>query len=538
MKKNNVIEGLEAFKNIKEGANAITKAISVTYGGAGKNVCLLKNGNTPIITKDGVTVSKHYPLEYNAQFGGVIMIKQVAMAAEKGSIDGTTTASILANGFINEIYESYFRRSDLQPILVKKGMDKAKSDVLKQLKKISKKKVTDKELYNIASVSTNGDKEITDILHSTYIETRKELGTIRIENSRNSETTVEHTKGFQIDQGYLSHNFVNNHDSSTYKSTVKQVHTIIIDGDVNDLDFLEFLNGVEFLEKNTIAIIANNFTPFVINALSSFNLSGSMTTFIPVKCHSNGDDRTEIMKDLSKLMKTKVFNNMNIKDIEYDDLGECESVHQDGNITIFKFKDEVYGYEEVIKTAEVLTTLLKGKRLSEGSKKQLLERLSNINKGIATIFVGGDSQVETQEKIDRYEDALGALRMASINGIIQGAGVALLCVQATINDSDLSNESEIEGYNIVRRALSVPFKQILLNNNTSDEEIESISRTIVGNKYRKVFDIKKCEYTKGPYEICDPLNVAITSIEKAVSTASTYCSIGCVVVSDQSMFNA
>ena len=544
MSNSRVVVGEETAQLILEGVNKIADAVTVTYGGGGNNVILMRPEMAPFITKDGVTVARHYPNEHTPEGAGISLIKQVAVSTDDKAGDSTTTSVVLAQALANISFDA-MSKTKINKVQFKKGMDLMLTEVEEYVRNKALKEISEEDLKNVCSVSVNGEEEITDILTDTYIKTGKELGTIRIEQGASERTIVDYTRGSQVDTGYLNANYINNRIAGTFNS-IGDCTVILYEGDINtQTDLNVFLNILSTNVKDTytVAVFAESFTPYVLEQIYRVNTQQSDVVFMPVRYHSFGDDRRGTIVDYSLLTGASVLKRdfSNLEEIEY---GKCVSITQDGNKTVLELTPEQMESQSVLdRVKDLLSTVEEqGDRMSPGMVKSIKERISNMSKGIATIFVGGVSEVEIREKIDRYVDALNSLTASTQEGIVIGSGVALLEARDAIQDKyakkgyNDSNDSVIAGKKAVLASLSAPFEKILANVGIEEDQKNDIYYSIVNSEYKEVYNVIDDEYSYG-YVITDPLKMVITSLKNAVSVVGTFLATNGIILNKNGIFN-
>src|SRR6516164_5208633 len=446
----------EAREAMRRGISKLARAVKVTLGPKGRNVILQKSFGSPTVTKDGVTVAKEIELEDKYENMGARMVKEVASKTSDVAGDGTTTATVLAEAIFNEGLRAVV--SGANPMLMKRGMEKAVEDVTEKLKGMSKEVKKTEELENVATVAANNDREIGKIIAEAMAKVGKD-GVITVEEGKTLETGHEFVEGMQFDRGYLSPYFVT--DPHKMECELEDPYILIYEKKIsNSKDMVPVLEQV-FRQGKPILIIAEEVDG---EALATLVINKLRQTFkcCAVKAPGYGDRRKAMLEDIAILTGGKaVFEDLGIKleNVQLSDLGKAKKVKIDKDNTVVI---EGAGKKDAIKARVAQIQRELEKSTSDYDKEKLSERIAKLSGGVAKINVGGATESEVKEKKMRVEDAMHATRAAHQEGILPGGGVALLRASEGLKPKDLTHDEEI-GYNIVVRSCKSPIKQIADN---------------------------------------------------------------------------
>lgn len=543
---NRIEYGDNSLKEILEGVNLITDAVKVTYGAGGNNVIIYKPGMTPYVTKDGVTVAKEYPKEFSLRGIGINLVKQVASDTDNLASDGTTSSSVLAQAIMNKAYaklkpsfkDRVLGRKGINLIELRRGMDIATEDVINILENKRINNISDEILKNIADVSVNGDESISGPLTEAFIKVGKSEGTITLTYGGSTNTRFEFSNGFRFESPYMFQQFINVEKEGVYK--LDDLRVLVVNDDMESGEklsniiskYITEVEGVQTaaeLTKLSFLVVARSFHDLCVKDINFIMNANPSIRIMPVRAHSIGDDRTEIIKDFAALAGARVINRNDFNNFDPEWFGNAKMAIQDANKSVVEFKDRHFKYPAVQKKISDLESLLANKELAEGDRKLLRNRLSNIRRGLATVYVGGTTLVEISEKMDRYQDALGSLMAAESQGILPGGGVSLLYVQDMLSKDDNRyynlTYSEKIGYKIIEEALEVPFEQILINAGKNKKQIAKIRKRIEDKQYSLIFDVRADDFVQDTeYIIVDPFKVTKSAITMASSIVSTFLS--------------
>lgn len=529
---NRIITGDQARDLIKAGVDKLADIVKVTYGAKGRNVILGRPMMLPYITKDGVTVAKEAMLDDEIENLGAYLVKQVASKTDDGVKDGTTTATILAQAIVNEAHIK--TKDGTNSIYLKRGIDKATEEVIKQLKKITTKVSNNNVLKNIATISANGDKEIGNLIASIYKKTGKDC-TIKVEEGFTTETKVEYTQGYEIDNGYLNWGFINNHDKMHVE--FEDCRVLLYEGNIEDWKELDAtINSIWNEVENKLEgllIVSDNIDSQLLNKLLMFKEKGEK--MMATKSPAYGSRRTEMLKDIASIIGGKVYSKETgntLDTVTSEGLGKVSKFISDANKTVL-----IGGAgekETVEKRIETLKNQLKNTKVKK-DKDLIKERLAKMQGGVVVINVGGYSPVEVKEKIDRVDDAIGATKASLEEGFVAGGGVTYLLLSKLLEDFKLDNKDEQVGAEILKNALRYPFKQILINGGLNPEDY--IERVLSG-EYGMGVNIDTEEFVDMfDAGVIDPAKVTRTALENASSIASTFLTTNGIVWRDEEIIS-
>ncbi|HLO40556.1 MAG TPA: chaperonin GroEL, partial [Phycisphaerales bacterium] len=449
----------DARERILRGVQKLAHAVKVTLGPSGRVVVLEKSFGAPTVTKDGVTVAKEIELEDQYENLGAQMVKEVASKASKDAGDGTTTATIYAEAIYSEGLKNI--TAGANPNAVKRGIDAAVASIVDELKKMSKKVDSSKEIAQVGTCSANQDEEIGKIIAQAMDKVGKD-GVITVEDGKSINTEVELVEGMQFDKGYLSPHFVTN--AATMEATLDNPYILIYEKKINSAkDMLPVLGKIAEAGASLL-IIAEDIEGEALATLVVNRLRGILKV-VAVKAPGFGDRRKEMLQDIATLTGGKAIMEelgISLDKVELSDLGRAKKVTVDkDNTTIVEgagTTSEIKGRIEMIR-AQIENTS------SDYDREKLEERLAKLAGGVAQINVGAATEVEMKEKKARVEDALHACRAAVEEGILPGGGVSILRARRSLEKlkKKLDNHDERAGVDIVFRAVSAPVKQIAAN---------------------------------------------------------------------------
>ncbi len=512
----------DARNRMKRGVDVLADAVKVTLGPKGRNVVIEKKFGAPGITKDGVSVAKEIELEDAIENMGAQMVKEVASKTADVAGDGTTTATVLAQSIIGEGLKNV--AAGANPMDLKRGIDKAVTAVVENLKKQSERVGNDnKKIEQVASISANNDNEIGKLIAEAMAKVGNE-GVITVEEAKGTETTVEVVEGMQFDRGYLSAYFVTNTEKMQVE--LDNPYILIYEKKVSTLkDILPILESV-VQSGRPLLIIAEDVDGEALSTLVLNKLRGSLK-IAAVKAPGFGDRRKEMLQDIAVLTGGTVISEEmghKLENATIASLGQAESITIDkDNTTIVGGKgekDAITGRVNQIK-AQVETTT------SDYDREKLQERLAKLSGGVAVLYVGASTEMEMKEKKDRVDDALHATRAAVEEGIVPGGGTAFIRAIEAIADMKGDNNDETTGMAIVRRALEEPLRQIVAN---AGIEGSIIVQKVKEGKADFGFNARTEVYENMlAAGVIDPTKVSRVALENAASIASMLLTTECVV---------
>lgn len=447
----------EALKSILEGIKKLSKAVAATMGPKGRNVVINKGGKAPLCTKDGVTVAQEIFLEDPFENVGAQLVKQASSRASDTAGDGTTTAIVLAYAICKEGIRNV--GSGANPMLLKKGVDKAVAHLLIALDKLAIPITSDEEIKQIATISANNDAEIGEIVAKAMQKVGQD-GIITIAEAKGIDTVLTVVEGMQIDKGYLSPYFVNNAE----KMIVEYENPLIL---ITDKKLSQARELVPILEKvketkQPLLIIADDLEEEVLTTLVINKLGEPPLPVCAIGAPSFGDMRKALLEDMAILTGATLITEslgLFVKDVGLEALGTAKSIKilKDSAVII-----DGFGNKETIQERIAFLRAEIARETSEYAKQHLEERLAKLSGGVAIINVGAGTETARKEKKERVEDALHATRAAAKEGVVAGGGVALLRAIKTL-DSITCSGDEATGVEIIRRAAFAPATAIAHN---------------------------------------------------------------------------
>jgi len=501
----------EARQNLYNGVKKLSDAVKVTMGPRGRNVLLQKSFGSPAITKDGVSVAREIELLDPLENMGAQLVKEVASNTNDEAGDGTTTATILAHSIFKEGLRNV--TAGANPVQLKRGMDKACEQILKELKAISRPVEDKKEIAQVATISANSDTAIGDMIALAMDKVGRD-GVITVEEAKGISDELEVVEGMQFDRGYLSPYFATNMEKMI--AELENPYILLSDKKISSLkEMLPILEEVNKTQR-PLLIIAEDVDGEALSTLVVNRLRGSLN-IAAVKAPGFGDRRKAMLEDIAILTGAKVISEemgMTLESTTVDILGTASKVVIDkDNTTIVNGsgdKKDVKARISQIKNEIEITT-------SDYDKEKLQERLAKLSGGVAVIKVGAPTETEMKEKKDRVDDALSATRAAVEEGIVIGGGAALIKAAAKVTH-DLIDDEQI-GADIIIRAITAPLKQIASN--------AGFDAGVITNEVSKSTDVNiGFNAATGEYVdmfkagIVDPTKVERVAMQNAVSVAS------------------
>jgi len=501
----------DARERMLRGVDILANAVKVTLGPKGRNVVIDKSFGAPRITKDGVSVAKEIELEDKFENMGAQMVREVASKTNDLAGDGTTTATVLAQAIVKEGAKAV--ASGMNPMDLKRGIDKAVEAVVEELKKNARKVTKNDEIAQVGTISANGDSEIGRFLAEAMQKVGNE-GVITVEEAKTAETELEVVEGMQFDRGYLSPYFITNQEKMRVE--LEEPYVLIHEKKLSNLQaMLPVLEAVVQSGK-PLLIIAEDVEGEALATLVVNKLRGGLKV-AAVKAPGFGDRRKAMLEDIAILTGgTAISEDLGIKleNVTLNMLGRAKKVViEKENTTIVDGagkKSEIQGRVNQIKQQIEETT-------SDYDREKLQERLAKLAGGVAVIRVGGATEVEVKEKKDRVDDALNATRAAVEEGIVPGGGTALLRASANLKAKG-ANADQDAGISIVRRALQSPARQIATN---AGAEASIVAGKILDNKSGTYgYNAQTGEFGDMiQMGIVDPTKVVRTALQDAASVA-------------------
>lgn len=514
--------GEAARKSIESGVNQLADTVKVTLGPKGRNVILDKKFGTPLITNDGVTIAREIELEDPFENMGAQIVKEVATKTNDVAGDGTTTATVLAQAIIKEGLKNV--AAGANPILLRKGINKAVEVAVEELAKMSKIIETKEEISQVAAISA-GEEEV-GVMISDAMERVGKDGVITIEESKSMGTTLDVVEGMQFDRGYLSPYMSN--DMEKMEANLHDPLILITDKKINTIqEILPILEQIVQSGKKLL-IIAEDIEGEALATLVVNKLRGTFDV-VAVKAPGFGDRRKAMLEDIAILTGGQLISEdfgLELKDTDLSNLGKAGSVKVTKDNTVIV---NGAGSKEAISDRVSLLKRMLEDTTSEFDREKLQERMAKLSGGVAVIEVGAATETELKERKLRMEDALNATRAAVEEGIVAGGGTALVNVIGKLESlsKELSAE-EKTGVQIVANALSEPLKQIAINAGLEGAVIvENVKNAEVGTG----FDALKEQYVNMlEAGIIDPTKVTRSALQNAASVAGTFLTTEAAVV--------
>ncbi|MCC5904665.1 MAG: chaperonin GroEL [Balneolaceae bacterium] len=513
----------EARDALKRGVDKLANAVKVTLGPRGRNVVIEKSFGAPTVTKDGVTVAKEIELSDKVENMGAQMVREVASKTSDIAGDGTTTATVLAQSIIQTGLKNV--TAGANPMELKRGIDKAVIEVVKELRAQSKP-VGDSldSIRQVGTISANGDEEIGSRIAEAMEKVGKD-GVITVEEAKGTETYLDTVEGMQFDRGYLSPYFVTNSDTMT--AEMEEPYILIFDKKITNMkDLLPILEKVVQTGK-PLLIISEDVEGEALATLVVNKLRGSLK-IAAVKAPGFGDRRKAMLEDIAILTGGTVISEergYKLENATLDFLGTADRINIDKDTTTVvggKGKDsDIKARVNQIKTQIETTT-------SDYDREKLQERLAKLSGGVAVLYIGAASEVEMKEKKARVEDALHATRAAVEEGIVPGGGVAFLRTLKAFDNLKAENSDVQVGFNIVKRALEAPLRAIA--NNAGAEGSIVVQKVIEGKGafgYNARSEVYEDLIKAG---VIDPTKVTRIALENAASVAGLMLTTEAVVV--------
>ncbi|RAR62624.1 chaperonin GroEL [Paraburkholderia unamae] len=506
-----IVFGDIARTKLIEGVNLLADVVKVTLGPKGRNVVLERSFGSPVVTKDGVSVAKEIELADKLQNIGAQVVKEVASKTSDAAGDGTTTATVLAQAIVREGQK--YVAAGLNPLDLKRGIDKAVHAAVEELKKISKPTTTSKEIAQVATISANGEESIGQRIAEAIDRVGKE-GVITVEDGKSLEDELDVVEGLQFDRGYLSPYFINNPD----KQVAELDNPFILLHDKKISNIRDLLPVLEQVAKagRPLLLIAEDIEGEALATLVVNNIRGVLKT-VAVKAPGFGDRRKALLEDIAILTGGQVVaeeTGLTLEKATLQELGQAKRIEVGKeNTTVIDGAGEASAIEARVKQIRAQIE----EASSDYDREKLQERVAKLAGGVAVIKVGGATEIEVKEKKDRVDDALHATRAAVEEGIVPGGGVALIRVRQAILDLKGNNADQTAGVKIVLRALEEPLRQIVTN---AGEEASVVAAKVAEGQGNFGYDAATGEYgdlvEKG---VLDPTKVTRTALQNAASVA-------------------
>jgi chaperonin GroEL len=513
--------GDDARHRMVAGVNTLANAVKVTLGPRGRNVVLEKSFGAPTVTKDGVSVAKEIEIKDKFENMGAQMVKEVASQTSDAAGDGTTTATVLAQGILREGMKAV--AAGMNPMDLKRGVDKAVTAAVAELHNLSKPCETDTAIAQVGSISANSDKAIGEIIADAMKKVGKE-GVITVEEGSGLENELDVVEGMQFDRGYLSPYFINNQQSMA--AELEDPYILLCDKKISNIrDLLPLLESVA-KSSRPLLIIAEDIEGEALATLVVNSMRG-IVKVAAVKAPGFGDRRKAMLEDIAVLTGGTVISEevgLTLEKATLEDLGEAKKV----NVT--KEESTVVnggGSADAIKGRVDQIRAQIEESTSDYDREKLQERVAKLAGGVAVIKVGAGSEIEMKEKKARVEDALHATRAAVEEGIVPGGGVALLRALKGLTDLAGDNHDQDVGVNIVRRALEEPLRQIVFN---CGEDASVVVNKVSAGEGNFGYNAQAEEYGDlVEMGILDPTKVTRTALQNAASVSGLMITTECMI---------
>ncbi len=513
--------GDDVRQKMVKGVNILANAVKVTLGPKGKNVVLERSFGAPTITKDGVSVAKEIELKDKFENMGAQMVKEVASKTSDNAGDGTTTATVLAQAIIREGMKSV--AAGMNPMDLKRGVDKAVEAAVIELQKMSKPCNTSKEIAQVGSISANSDSSVGQIIADAMDKVGKE-GVITVEDGSGLSNELDVVEGMQFDRGYLSPYFVNNQDRQI--ALLEDPYILLHDKKISSIK--DLLPALEMVAKASkpLLIIAEELEGEALATLVVNNIRGTIKV-VAVKAPGFGDRRKAMLEDIAILTGGTVISDevgLTLENIKQEDLGQAKKIEVGKENTIII---DGAGNQDNIKSriGQIKTQIEES--TSDYDKEKLQERVAKLAGGVAVIKVGATTEIEMKEKKARVEDALHATRAAVEEGIVPGGGVALIRAIDAIKKVKGDNAEQDAGVRIVLRAIEEPLRQIVSN---AGIEPSVVVNNVLEGKGNYGFNAANETYgDMVEMGVLDPTKVTRSALQNAASVAGLMLTTECMI---------
>ena len=506
-----VVFGDDARAKVVNGVNVLANAVKVTLGPKGRNVVLERSYGAPTVTKDGVSVAKEIELKDKLENMGAQLVKEVASRTSDNAGDGTTTATVLAQAIVREGFK--YVAAGFNPTDLKRGIDKAVTALVAEIKTLSRPTATNKEIAQVGSISANSDQDIGDIIAKAMDKVGKE-GVITVEDGKSLENELDIVEGMQFDRGYLSPYFINNPE----KQAVVLDNPFILLFDKKISNIRDLLPVLEQVAKSgrPLLIIAEDVDGEALATLVVNNIRGILKT-AAVKAPGFGDRRKAMLEDIAILTGGNVIAEevgLTLEKATLQDLGQAKRVEiGKENTTVIDGAGQAINIEARVKQIRAQIA----EATSDYDREKLQERVAKLAGGVAVIKVGAATEVEMKEKKARVEDALHATRAAVEEGIVPGGGVALLRARAAAGTIKGDNADQDAGIKLVLKAIEAPLREIVAN---AGGEASVVINAVVNGSGNYGFNAANDTYGDMiEMGILDPAKVTRSALQNAASVA-------------------
>ena len=516
-----VVFGTDARTRMVEGVNILANAVKVTLGPKGRNVVLERSFGAPTVTKDGVSVAKEIELKDKLQNMGAQLVKEVASKTNDIAGDGTTTATVLAQAIVREGIK--YVAAGLNPMDLKRGIDKAVIALVEELKKQSKATTTSKEIAQVGSISANSDESVGTIIAEAMDKVGKE-GVITVEEGKSLQNELDVVEGMQFDRGYLSPYFINNPEKQS--AILDNPFVLLFDKKISNIrDLLPTLEAVAKAGR-PLLIVAEDVEGEALATLVVNTIRGILKV-VAVKAPGFGDRRKAMLEDIAILTGGKVIAEevgLSLEKVTLEDLGQAARVEiGKENTTIIDGAGKAEEIEARVKQIRIQIE----EATSDYDREKLQERVAKLAGGVAVIKVGAATEVEMKEKKARVEDALHATRAAVEEGIVAGGGVALLRAKQAVGSLVTGHAEQDAGIQLVLKAIEAPLREIVAN--AGGEPSVVVNKVLEGQGN---YGFNAANDTYGDMlemGILDPTKVTRTALQNAASVASLLLTTECMV---------
>jgi len=525
-----VVFSQEARKELFMGLSTTAEAVMCTLGPKGKTVLIQKDGGTPIITKDGVTVSKSINLKNPLHRMGAELIREAASRTNDIAGDGTTTATVLTHTMVKsglKLLEAGYSAQDLCA-----GIELGTQFVLEQLKSSAKQLTTSEEIAQVGTISANGDRNIGDLIAKAMEQVGRD-GIITVEDAKGMSTSLEVVEGMQFDRGYLSPYFVTN--SEKMNVVFHDAKVLLTDKKISTLKELIPILEKSMQNRTPLLIIADEVEGEALQGLVLNKLNANLAV-VAIKAPGFGRHREELLNDISTLTGAKLISSttgVKLESVTLQDLGSLKKVVVDAKSSTLVATGATK--DAVEKHVEELRTQIQDLALTVEELTKLKVRIAKLSSGVAVIRVGGATELEMIERKYRIEDALNATRAAADEGIVSGGGMALYSAQKQLLDASEDDISQgvKAGLSIIRDACLAPLRRIVQNAGGNGEvvfnELNRIKQDNTSIGYNAAKNVYEDLISSG---VIDPVKVTRTALKNAASVATTFLTLDAVVVED------
>ena len=507
-----VLFGDDARTRIIRGVNVLADAVKTTLGPKGRNVVLERSFGAPTVTKDGVSVAKEIELKDRFENIGAQLVKEVASKTSDSAGDGTTTATVLAQAIVQEGIK--YVAAGINPMDLKRGIDKAVVVAVEELKKLSKPCTTTKEIAQVGSISANSDSSIGEIIANAMEKVGKE-GVITVEDGKSLENELDVVEGMQFDRGYLSPYFITAPEKQV--AALEDPFVLIYDKKISNIrDLLPILEQVA-KSSRPLLIIAEDVEGEALATLVVNNIRGILKT-TAVKAPGFGDRRKAMLEDIAILTGGTVISEetgMSLETATIEMLGQAKRIEvAKESTTVIDGAGESANIEARVKQIRAQIE----ESTSDYDREKLQERVAKLAGGVAVIRVGAATEVEMKEKKARVEDALHATRAAVEEGIVPGGGVALIRTKAAVSELKGDNADQDAGIRLVLRAIEAPLRTIVSN---AGEEESVVVNEVIKGEGNYGYNASTGEYGNLVEQgVLDPTKVTRSALQNAASVAS------------------